>query len=354
MRSAESPQPTEEMPAEALIGTSLREIQLSYERARAAFAHITREKNAALPQTYAVWYAYARGVPNELVAQIDACRAASGGVTDDQCAFAYDRFLSPVREGDVDKVFAVLFESLRRIISSIDHNQHGAQQFSSELLDAEAGLHGNGSIESLLSTLRRLALAAQNARARHTALNALLDASRDEVETSRATLVSMRAESRTDALTGLSNRRHLENALGEAVEGDVRPLSLAVFDIDHFKRFNDTFGHITGDQVLKLVAAILRDCASGRIVGRHGGEEFAVICAGDDRQAAVEIAERARRLVMAQKLKKKSTGEPLGYITISAGIAQFKPGDTMQSLMARADERLYVAKHAGRNRALSD
>jgi diguanylate cyclase len=354
MRSAENGLPIELTPAEAHTGATLHDIQLSYERAKAIFAHIIREKNSALPRTYAVWYAYVRGVPNELVTQIDACRHTSGAVTDEQCAFAYDRFLAPVRESDVDNVFATLFESLRRIVGSIAHSEHGVRQFSAELVEAEAGFHDNCSIESILSILRRLALAAKDARARNTALSALLEASRADVDTSRAALASMRAESRTDSLTGLSNRRHLENALSEAVEGDVRPLSLAVFDIDHFKRFNDTFGHVTGDQVLKLVAAILKDCASGRIVARHGGEEFALLCAGDGREIAVELAERARRLVMAQKLKKKSTGEPLGYITMSAGVAQFKPGDTMQSLIARADERLYVAKHAGRNRVLSD
>src|SRR4051794_16619313 len=97
------------------------EVQLSYERAKSAIAHITSDKNTAIPQTYAVWYAYVRGAPSELVLQIDACRSSAGVVSDEQCAFAYERFLAPVREADIDKLFANLFESLQRTINSIDH-----------------------------------------------------------------------------------------------------------------------------------------------------------------------------------------------------------------------------------------
>jgi diguanylate cyclase len=121
-------------------------------------------------------------------------------------------------------------------------------------------------------------------------------------------------------------------------------------DIDHFKKFNDTYGHQTGDQVLRLVALAVKQNVKGHDVAcRYGGEEFAVLLPHTSLRQAVTVAEHIRRAVLTKELVKRSTGENLGRITISIGVSSFVAQDTVQSMIARADAALYAAKAAGRN-----
>ncbi|MGA8799044.1 MAG: GGDEF domain-containing protein, partial [Pseudolabrys sp.] len=139
----------------------------------------------------------------------------------------------------------------------------------------------------------------------------------------------------------------MEKAIAEALETN-EAMSLMLTDIDHFKTFNDNFGHLTGDQVLRLVAMSVKHNVKGKdTTARYGGEEFAVILPNTILRAAVTVAEHIRRVVMAKELMKRSTGEHLGRMTISIGVATLRKGDTGQSLIERADTCLYAAKRHG-------
>lgn len=146
----------------------------------------------------------------------------------------------------------------------------------------------------------------------------------------------------------------MEKAIAEALETN-EAMSLMLTDIDHFKTFNDNFGHLTGDQVLRLVAMSVKHNVKGEdTTARYGGEEFAVILPNTILRAAVTVAEHIRRAVMAKELMKRSTGEHLGRMTISIGVATLRKGDTGQSLIERADTCLYAAKRHGRNRVICE
>jgi diguanylate cyclase len=126
-------------------------------------------------------------------------------------------------------------------------------------------------------------------------------------------------------------------------------------DIDHFKHFNDTYGHLTGDQVLRLVATSLKQNVKGHdIAARYGGEEFAVVLPNMALPPAVAFADQIRRAVETKELKKRSTGELLGRVTISIGVAALGASDTAQMLIERADCCLYSAKRAGRNQVIGE
>jgi diguanylate cyclase len=121
-------------------------------------------------------------------------------------------------------------------------------------------------------------------------------------------------------------------------------------DIDHFKKFNDSFGHQTGDQVLRLVALAVKQNVKGQdIACRYGGEEFGVILPRTNLRQAVVVADHIRQSVMSKELVKRSTGENLGRITISIGVSCWRRGDNQQSIIERADASLYAAKRGGRN-----
>jgi diguanylate cyclase (GGDEF)-like protein len=157
-----------------------------------------------------------------------------------------------------------------------------------------------------------------------------------------------------DGLTGLANRRYMDGRLEAKLSENARygwPFGLAILDIDDFKKVNDAFGHETGDRVLKMVAATLR--ASVRPfddVGRWGGEEFLVLLANVRGAAARALVDRLRVLVAASSLDREDG--PLA-VTVSAGLAEVRDGDTAEIILRRADEGLYSSKRAGKNRVTS-
>ncbi|MCP5409188.1 MAG: GGDEF domain-containing protein [Chromatiaceae bacterium] len=176
----------------------------------------------------------------------------------------------------------------------------------------------------------------------------------DEVETLRKELEQVREESLTDALTGLSNRKAFDVALMSVFEeckAQESVFCLLLADIDHFKRFNDTFGHMVGDKVLRFVGSTLKSCVKGKdTAARYGGEEFAVILPHTDSAGSSALAEQIRKAISSGKLKNRESGESYGRLTISIGISQLRPGDSPDDLIRRADEALYKAKQNGRNR----
>jgi len=156
----------------------------------------------------------------------------------------------------------------------------------------------------------------------------------------------------TDRLTGAWNRRHFETALEGEIHRALRfghPLSLVMFDIDHFKRVNDDFGHQAGDRVLTEFAACIRSgLRKSDSLTRWGGEEFIVLMPNTPRSAAGTAAERFRKMVAAQDFP------PVGTLTASFGVAQFIGDESIEDLLGRVDAAVYCAKDAGRNRVEVD
>jgi diguanylate cyclase len=163
-------------------------------------------------------------------------------------------------------------------------------------------------------------------------------------------LAASQTEIFTDSLTGISNRRYLEAEFLARRMRPHAPYFLALLDIDHFKRVNDTHGHIAGDQVLKLVAAaIKRMINEDDILCRYGGEEFVILFNTDDRDACVSVVETVRIGVAKHKLVNKRRGNTIGSVTLSAGLALVNPDDDFETALDRADRLLYQAKKAGRD-----
>jgi diguanylate cyclase (GGDEF)-like protein len=158
-----------------------------------------------------------------------------------------------------------------------------------------------------------------------------------------------------DMLTGIPNRRHFLTLAGreaERVERSGHPLTICMIDVDRFKSVNDTWGHATGDEVLKQVARLLAgSIRTVDICGRLGGEELAALLPETDLRTAIQVAERLREDVERARVP-VGQGAEVG-VTVSIGICQLRRGETLEQLMIRGDEALYAAKHAGRNRIVS-
>ncbi|MTJ82075.1 MAG: GGDEF domain-containing protein [Telmatospirillum sp.] len=179
-----------------------------------------------------------------------------------------------------------------------------------------------------------------------------------EIEILREHLDLLEREAGLDGLTGIANRKSFDIVLREAIaqaQREEQPLSLLMIDIDHFKIFNDAHGHQMGDNVLKLVARYMRECVKGRdTVARYGGEEFTIILPHTRLDAAVQAANLIRHHVSSKKVVNRRTGANLGQITLSIGVAEYRPGEPSSELVHRADEALYLAKGSGRDKVASE
>ncbi|RDC60392.1 putative signaling protein [Alteripontixanthobacter maritimus] len=205
---------------------------------------------------------------------------------------------------------------------------------------------------------------------RHTrTLHGKLIETEERAGTMRRDLDKARRQAAQDHLTGLPNRRafatRLELAIrendGPADDGDTAhakhnapPICVGFCDIDHFKQFNDTYGHDTGDRVLREVAQHLsRTTGADCYVARHGGEEFALLFEGLALDDAHRHLDQSRASMGERRLKDRRTGKELGMITFSAGLTQREPGVPASDVLRLADEALYAAKQQGRNRIVA-
>lgn len=327
--------------------------------AEVALGQIRSLRQAAVPRNYEVWYVYAAGYNCSLNRIINETLARNGTLSDVDLEQIYDTYLSPIRTTEcIDKVGARVINEIDEVMLLITGARSMTAGFGDSLREAAKQLGGAGNPAQIKSVIAALMTSTLEMQEANRVLEDRLELSKVEINNLQHSLEAIRAESMTDPLTGLGNRKYFDRAVADAValatsEGE--PLSLLMFDIDHFKSFNDNYGHLTGDQVLRLVAMSLKQNIKGQdITARYGGEEFTVVLPSTALNQALTVADHIRRAVMAKELKKKSTGEILGRVTISIGVSMLRPGDTPDSLMERADACLYAAKRSGRNRAICE
>jgi diguanylate cyclase len=203
-------------------------------------------------------------------------------------------------------------------------------------------------------------LLAANAKMQHEAgeLKKNLEAAKSQIDKLRSHLAEAQEMGMRDPLTSLSNRRYFDSILeSELADAQARgtALSLVMGDIDNFKKINDLFGHQIGDEILKTFARVLTDNVHTRdTVARYGGEEFAIILPETRLESAKQLIERMRSQVEGMQLAVSESGQEIGKVTASFGIAELGPGDDAETLIQRADVKLYEAKCAGRNRVAAD
>lgn len=314
---------------------------------------------SATPRAYAVWYAYVSGEVPLLNDAIKRLTADKGQLTEIDIDHLHESYLDTQRHSaDASTLSGTVLAELAQVSEVLDLSLGSTQQYGESLSSLSRDLaQAQLSRARLTEMVASLAAATRKVVSDNRVLEARIRESRGEVEDLREKLEATRTESLTDPLSGLSNRKHFEEMMRDAVTEVSRGgfLSVIVVDIDYFKRFNDQFGHLTGDQVLRLVAVVMRESVdSGARLARFGGEEFGIILPGSSRPEAVHIAETIRTSMIGRELVKRSTGESLGKVTVSLGVAEHRVGDTPASLLERADLCMFAAKRAGRNRVVDD
>jgi diguanylate cyclase len=327
--------------------------------AEVALGQIRSLRQTAVPRNYEIWYIYATGHNAPLNKIINETLARNGKLTEADLEQIYETYLSHVKTTDrIDKVGARVIGEIDDVMTLLTDTLGVAASYEVSLNSASQKLSVANDRDQVEAIVETLVKSTHGMRESTKALEERLALSMSEIGNLQQSLEAIRAESLTDPLTGLGNRKYFDRMIKMAVQNAVasnEPLSLLMFDIDHFKSFNDSYGHLTGDQVLRLVGMSLRQTIKGQdITARYGGEEFAVVLPNTALRQALTVADHIRRAVMAKELKKKSTGEILGRVTISVGVSVLKAGDDTDALIERADSCLYAAKRNGRNRVVCE
>lgn len=327
--------------------------------AKVALDQMTALRQPASPRNYEIWYAYATGHNPALNEVINTGIAKQGLLSEADMATIYDRHLSPARFNDrIQSVGQKMAKEIAQIVSTIDSTRGSMSSYNDDLFRANRQLDSMQDLSELRKVVENLVQSTKKTLQTNQALEARLQASSKEISDLQQNLETVRTESLTDPLTSLANRKYFDSTLEKALadaHATGEPLSLIMADIDHFKEFNDKYGHLTGDQVLRLVALSVKQNVKGQdFAARYGGEEFAIVLPATALRQALTVGDHIRRAVMMKELVKRSTGENLGRVTVSLGVASRRSGDTASSLIERADACLYAAKRNGRNCVVSE
>lgn len=326
----------------------------THEIAIHALEKIESLKLKPIPQLYELWFRYYQGDP-EIV---NAINQHTGALDEVSCHKIYKRFLSETsRDEAIKKISDQIQGAVAGMMAMLASARSATSGYTESLDDMGEKLKKADSIEELGKIVSVIVEDTKKMVEKNLALELQLVTSSKQVTELRQNLDNVKKEAMTDGLTGLSNRKAFDKMIRDCAEEATTtkmPLVLLMLDIDYFKNFNDAFGHQTGDQVLRLVARTLTDGVKGRdIAARYGGEEFSIILPDTPLSAGLKVAEALRKNIELKEVVNKTNQTHLGQITLSVGVAEYRPGESVTDFIGRADAALYEAKKQGRNRVIS-
>lgn len=327
----------------------------SAELLRIVLARMGQHDAAFNPLTYTVWFEYAAGMNAQLTQALERLLQARPRLTDADLFDLYQAHIAEVDPQAMHRIGHELQHVMVTLASAAGSTGSNAGQFGAQLESLAAGLQA---LNDKLTTPMVVQAIESTARMRDSAqaLQSEVKGSQSEIQRLQNELTRVRDESLIDALTQVLNRKGFDEKLADML---ARPVAeghwhgLIMFDIDHFKKVNDTHGHVMGDRVLQALGEVLKTCLlphPSASVARYGGEEFAMLVPDTTREEGLKLAEIVRLRTQSMKIRDRRTQAVVLTVTLSGGLALLEPDEDAQSLTARADAALYRAKQDGRNR----
>ena len=310
------------------------------------------------PISYTVWYEYAKGKHPALRQCIDDELKLQERLTVALTCALYTKHLVEPGEQALMTARSDLLELVERVKQAVNEVNIDTTGFDVQLHEFQHDLATATTIEGLGGHVSAMLNETKRVTAGLGKLSTHLEQSKSEVRRLTDELHRVRENAQSDALSGLLNRRGFENELQRLAPKDgaqAGSLIAIMFDIDHFKMINDTYGHPLGDVVIAAVGKAIRDCLGKLgVAARYGGEEFAVLLQAQSITVAEQFAQSVRERVEQGRIRRRQNDSPIAGVTISAGVASWIPDEDLISLIERADRALYASKRAGRNRVTVD
>ncbi|MFT3728922.1 MAG: GGDEF domain-containing protein [Terricaulis sp.] len=329
------------------------------ERARDIIERMSQQQIPTSPANYEIWTAHLVGLKPDLSREIEQRLQRGEAFTDETNEELFERFFANTR------LSIQMLETSETIARELDDTVAGlrgaggqAGSYAKVLQDAAARFEGGVDSAEFKAVVQHLAVTTHEMIENNLKLAEQIEATSHQVQELQTALQSVKVEALTDGLTGLANRRMFEDTLSRRMTdaaSDKSDLCVLMIDIDNFRRLNDVWGHPLGDQVLRYIASTLRAHAHGDVLAaRYGGEEFAVIMPRTNLYLAEALAARVTAAVKSKRLSLKSTGDVIGEVTVSVGVARFRSGEGDGALIARLEACLSAAKASGRDRIVTD
>ena len=326
----------------------------SAELLRLVLPHLSRQQASFNPVSYAVWYEYCAGINPGLKDELDALLTAGRPLEDADMQALFEKHVA-LRDMTASlRVGAQMREVMARVNDATTRANSEVTEYTRGLTEAQLQLVDQQDPQKIVALVSTLVAETERVRGQTAALRSNLDSTSQEVDRLREELQLAQGQAQTDPLTGLLNRRGLDSRISGMQPAEQQSCACLFIDIDHFKRVNDTHGHLLGDRVIAGIAAVIRSCVAERgLAARMGGEEFAVILPGLAPAVVSEVAERIRATVERARIRRHEAGgadEAIANITVSVGAATPIDGERVADTMRRADRALYKSKQDGRNR----
>jgi diguanylate cyclase len=335
---------------------SMETMEEAQEYLRLTLRLLTNHDLPPNPVNYGLGYNYAAGRDTRLREKLDEIFAAGRGLNQEESKELFLRFIyscdETVMEGLRDELLRIVAEMVGALMELARK-----ASVSSETLEKHVNkLEQTQDVKGILSLASSIVAETRSLVSDSRNLEEHLQHSSEEMTKLKDELKQARHAAYIDALTGIPNRRGFDQELTQLIQQadqQTPEFSLLLMDIDHFKSVNDAHGHLAGDKVLQALAYLLNThTKGGDSSSRFGGEEFAVLLPQTRMDDAGKVAENIRLHVEKMVLKRPRTGELLGAITASIGVASYRPGETADEFIHRCDQALYQAKKLGRNRVV--
>jgi diguanylate cyclase len=319
---------------------------------RMAVPLMVRRRIPPTPYNYALWYAHVQNAYPDLSRSLLAEFPENGPYDPEKSESLFFEYFVRHYLPTSPQARDLIVDIVTQLTRAVSRNLRGTQDYGASLREAMTVFEENVDQERIRAMVGQLLTETRDLESLTQAFQSELESASAQVERLKRELEESERRACMDALTKIPNRRGFDEALVQSLSAPNEPTCLMMLDLDRFKQLNDTYGHPMGDRVLEIVGSVLAKVQSERVfVARYGGEEFAVIV-NDELEAAQTLAEQIRRQVAALQIKRKSTKDTIGAITVSIGLTRFKPGETAESLIERADTGLYRAKEGGRDRVV--
>lgn len=311
------------------------------------------------PKNYQLWYTHSAQSDLNLSKVLENLIAKNMDFNEELNEKLYEKFFSADRElRTVVETGATFQKELAKIVSVLKGAGDDTNAHTKALMDHMNKLSDFEGANELRDIIKLVITDTDKIKEQSQKLEDKLQESTLRIEGLQTNLENARLESRTDALTNIGNRKFFEEKVVEYMDNFINRsdgLVLILCDIDHFKKFNDNFGHQIGDQVLKVVAHVIKKELGLRgSAARYGGEEFAILLPKAILDDGIELADKIKTVISQRIIKNKNTGANFGRITMSFGVSCARPGGNINDLIQKSDSALYLAKSNGRNMVQSE
>tara|TARA_R110002073_G_scaffold69453_11_gene172467 strand:- start:28873 stop:29937 length:1065 start_codon:yes stop_codon:yes gene_type:complete len=313
---------------------------------------------ASIPSNYALWYEYVTGENKKLVSTINELDAKKTRFTSELLQSLYNEFISDAHEAAVNRLSISVKEIIHDFLEKVSKEGQGLSDYAHTLASFSSQAESISHLDDLKNLVHHLIYETQKREEATQSMQTSLESMALEMKKLRSEVAKINSEATTDSLTKANNRRTFDaeiEALINASKVESQALCLVLVDIDHFKAFNEKFGHSVGDKVLRFVASLVKNNTKGSdSVARYSGKQFALLLPETNFEGALIVAENIREKLAKQTLSDSAKKIELGTITASFGVASYEAKESSEQLIHKADTALRDAKQAGRNKVIGN